>query len=193
MSMRAVINRSRDLPPKGKAVPLTVSRAELLSNGSDADFRRLVHGLLAFAARLESVRGGFARLVNLSPIQYTLVISVSHLETHGDVNVNTLADHLQLSGAFVTIETGKLLKRGLLTKQEDPSDRRRVRLKTTAKARRLLRDLAPTQIAVNDVLFEFLDGAAFRQLLGLIDRMNACGNRAIGLLNYLAEARRNAS
>jgi DNA-binding MarR family transcriptional regulator len=176
-----------------RAVPATVSRPELLNNGSDADFRRLVHGLLAFAARLESVRAGFARLVDLTPIQYSVLISVSHLGTQGDVNVNALADHLQLSGAFVTIETGKLLKQGLLTKQQDRSDRRRVRLKTTPKARRLLRDMAATQVAVNDVLFDFLDAPAFRQLLTLLERMNACGDRAVALLNYFSDARRNAS
>ena len=193
MSAHAVINKPRSLNKRAATAPLTVSRPELLSNGSDSDFRYLVHGLLAFAARLETVRGGFARLIGLTPIQYTVLISVSHLETRGDVNVNALADHLQLSGAFVTIETGKLLKQGLLTKQQDRSDRRRVRLKTTAKARRLLRDLAPPQVAVNDVLFEFLDAAAFRQLLALVDGMNACGNRAVGLLHYFAETRRNAS
>jgi MarR family transcriptional regulator, organic hydroperoxide resistance regulator len=167
--------------------PLTVSRAELLRGESDADFRTLVHGLLAFAARLESVRGGFARLVGLTGIQYTVLISVAHLEGAGDVSVNMLAGHLQLSGAFVTIETGKLLKRGLLTKRQDRTDRRRVSLKTTTKGRGLLRSLAPKQVAVNDVLFEFLDPPGFRQLLGMVERMTRCGDRAVSLLDYLSE------
>jgi len=171
------------------SVPLTVSRSELLADDSDDSFRGLVHGLLAFAARLESVRCGFARLVGLSGIQYTLLISVSHLESSGDVSVNMLAGHLRLSGAFVTIETGKLLRLGLLTKRQDRSDRRRVSLKTTAKARGLLRSLAPTQVAVNDALFEFLDEDGFRQLLGMVDGMTACGNRALALLEYLSEGR----
>ena len=181
--------RSTDVETRRKreTVPLTVSRPELLRGESDADFRTLVHGMLAFAARLESVRGGFARLAGLTGIQYTVLISVSHLEGSGDVSINMLADHLQLSGAFVTIETGKLLKRGLLTKQPDRSDRRRVSLKTTAQGRRLLRSLAPTQVAVNDVLFEFLDAPGFRQLLGMVNRMTPCADRALALLKYLSE------
>jgi DNA-binding MarR family transcriptional regulator len=159
----------------------------LLDRGSDAEFRKLVHGLLAFANRLETVRAGFARLVGLTPIQYTILISVAHLETAGDVSVNMLADHLQLSGAFVTIETGKLLNQGLLTKDPDPADRRRVSLRTTAKARGLLASLAPTQVAVNDLLFEFIDAATFRQLIALLDDMGACGERALALLNYVLE------
>lgn len=193
MSTRPDVAKRPKLRRKAETAPLTISRPELLTNNSDADFRRLVHGLLAFSARLESVRGGFARLVGLTPIQYTILISVSHLETNIDVNVNTLADHLQLSGAFVTIETGKLLKQGLLTKQPDSVDRRRVRLNTTGQARRLLIDLSPTQVQVNNVLFDFLDETAFRQMLAVIDNMNSCGNRAVGLLNYFAEMRRNAS
>jgi DNA-binding MarR family transcriptional regulator len=187
MSVRAGIRELATARRARKPAPLTVSRPELLDRGSDAEFRKFVHGLLAFASRLESVRAGFARLVGLTPIQYTVLISVAHLETSGDVSVNMLADHLQLSGAFITIETGKLLKQGLLTKDPDPADRRRVSLRTTAKARSLLGSLAPTQVAVNDLLFEFIDGPMFRQLTGLLDSMGACGERALALLNYVLE------
>ena len=166
--------------------PLTVSRPELLIDGSDRDFRALVHGMLAFAARLEAVRTGFAGIIGLTGIQYTILISVSHLERVGDVSVSMIAAHLHLSGAFVTIETGKLLKLGLLTKRPDQHDRRRVCLGITRKGAGLLRRLAPVQARVNDVLFEFLDAAQFRHFRGLVDRMTECGDRAVALLEYLA-------
>lgn len=174
------------------AAPLTVSRPELLPGGSDAEFRALVHGLLAFSSRLESVRAGLARCIGLTPIQYTILISVAHLETSGGVSVNQLAAHLQLSGAFITIETGKLLKQSLLTKRPDAADRRRVSLNTTLKARHLLASLAPTQVAVNDVLFAFLDAASFSRLREMADSMNSCANRALSLLSYLSESERLA-
>jgi DNA-binding MarR family transcriptional regulator len=167
------------------SVPLTVSRPDLLQDGSDAEFRRLVHGLLAFAARLESARDGLARNIGMTGIQYTVLISVAHLEKRGGVSVAMVAEHLQLSGAFVTIETGKLANRGLLSKAPDAADRRRVSLKTTAAGRRLLESLAPTQRQVNDVLFEFLDARRFRQLVGMLDSMVSCGDRALSLLEYL--------
>src|ERR1700722_7737879 len=130
--------------------PLTVSRQELLINGSDRDFRALVHGMLAFAARLEAVRSGFAGMLGLTGIQYTILISVSHLERAGEVSVSMVATHLHISGAFVTIETGKLLKLGLVTKRPDPRDRRRVCLSMTKKGTDLLHRLAPTQSQVNE-------------------------------------------
>jgi MarR family transcriptional regulator, organic hydroperoxide resistance regulator len=169
-----------------RTLPLTVSRPELLINGSDRDFRALVHGMLAFAARLEAVRTGLAGVIGLTGIQYTILISVSHLEHSGDVSVSMIAAHLHISGAFVTIETGKLLKLGLLTKRPDPKDRRRVCLSITRKGAELLQRLAPTQAQVNDVLFEFLDAPQFRQFRALVDKMTDCGDRSVALLEYLA-------
>jgi len=178
---------------KTRNVPLTVSRRELLPDGSDANFRRLVHGLLAFAARLESIRGELARTVGLTAIQYTVLISVAHLEGQGEVSVSMVADHLKLSGAFVTIETGKLARMRLLTKLPDPQDRRRVSLRTTSKGRELLESLAPAQVPANDLLFAFLNRSGFEVLLGMLDGMIAGGDRALALLEYLKEQRRNAS
>jgi len=166
--------------------PLTVSRPELLANGSDGDFRAFVHGMLAFAARLEAVRDGFASLFGLTGIQYTILISISHLQSEGEVTVGAVADHLHLSGAFVTTETGKLLRNGLIAKVQDLKDRRRVCLSVTPKARDLLAELAPVQVPVNDVLFEFLTAEQFQAIGPLLDRIVSCGDRAISLLEFLS-------
>jgi DNA-binding MarR family transcriptional regulator len=169
------------------AQPLTVSRPELLANGSDGQFRAFVHGMLAFAARLEAVRDGFAGLLGLTGIQYTILISISHLHTDGDVTVGAVADHLHLSGAFVTNETGKLFRLGLITKVQDLNDRRRVSLGVTSLGRVLLSNLAPVQVPVNDVLFDFLSAQQFRALGPMTDRIVACGDRALSLLDYLSQ------
>lgn len=171
---------------KPVAKPLTVSRPELLVNGSDSQFRAFVHGMLAFAARLEAVRDGFATLFDLTGIQYSILISISHLRSEGEVTVGAVADHLHLSGAFVTTETGKLFRSGLITKVQNIKDRRRVCLSVTPKGQELLRDLAPTQVQVNDVLFEFLNSEQFQAICRTIDRVVESGDRAIALLGYLS-------
>ena len=43
---------------KERALPLTVSRKDLLTHGSDHAFRELVHELFAFLARHEEIRSG---------------------------------------------------------------------------------------------------------------------------------------
>jgi DNA-binding MarR family transcriptional regulator len=179
--------------PRGETPPLTISRPELQIDGSDLEFRAYVHGMLAFAARLEGIRSGFAALIGLTGIQYTVLISVSHLLHEGEVSVSMIAEHLHVSGAFVTIETGKLVKMGLLTKRPDPLDRRRVCLVITRKGRDLLKRLAPTQVEVNDVLFGFMDASEFRQMRAMVDRMTECGDRAVDLLDYLGKQRANGT
>lgn len=111
MAVPQSLTRIRSAPQ-----PLTVSRAELLVNGSDSEFRALVHAMLAFSARLQGVRERFAALVGLTGIQYTILISIRHLHNETEVTVGSVADHLHLSGAFITIETGKLVRSGLISK-----------------------------------------------------------------------------
>ena len=41
---------------------------------------------------------------------------------------------------------------------------------------------------VNDVLFDFMDAAEFRQFRAMVDRMTECGDRAVDLLDYLGES-----
>src|SRR5215208_2311627 len=124
--------------------PLTISRPELLINGSDRHFRSLVHGLFGFLARHEAVRAGHGARIGLVGIEYTVLISIGHLAVQeGDVSVNRVAEHLYLSGAFVTTVTNKLLQRGLIHKTPDPNDRRRVRLEISEEGWARLAELAP--------------------------------------------------
>jgi DNA-binding MarR family transcriptional regulator len=173
-------NRRSEVP-----APLTISRPELLINGSDRHFRRLVHGLFGFLARHEAVRSGHAARIGLVGIEYTVLISIRHLAVEEtDVGVNRVAGHLFLSGAFVTTVTNKLLKRGLIHKLPDPNDRRRVRLEVSDKGNALLAELAPVQRQVNDVQFGCLSTAEFLHLLDMTERLIDSGDRAIRLQSY---------
>jgi DNA-binding MarR family transcriptional regulator len=166
-------------------LPLTISRPELLAEGRDRQFRHLVHGLFGFAAHHERIRSGHGRVIGLAGIQYTVLISIAHLSQDGDVNVKTVADHLYLSGAFITSVVGKLLKLGLIHKKTDPSDRRRVTLTVSGKGRAALERLAPVQRKVNDVEFGCLKREEFALLTDIVDRLIDSGARAVALQNYL--------
>lgn len=119
---------------------------------------------------------------------YTILISIGHLEQGQNVEVNTIAKHLHLSGAFVTIETGKLAKLGYVEKLSNPNDRRRVMMSVTASGRALLGKLAPIQRDVNDVLFECIERERLQDLNGLVSNLIDCGDRAASLLNYLVNS-----
>lgn len=167
-----------------ESIPLTVSRPELLNNGTDRDFRRLVHNIFAFMARHETIRDGHARHIGLAGIEYTILISIGHLGLDGDVNVKTVADHLHMSGAFVTTVTSKLQTLGLVGKTQDSADRRRIALAITDKGKALLRQLAPYQCEINDVEFAPLSKEQFYTLSKILEDLIASSDKAVALQQY---------
>jgi len=171
-------------PRKVKIEP-TISRPQLMVDGSDAAFRQFVHDTLAFSARLQAVRGQLGAVIGLSGTQYTVLIAIAHL-SGGDekVGVNQVAEHLHFSGAFITIEINKLVLNGLVEKETDTADRRRVVLTITPKARALLNELAPVQRPVNDVLFRGLSATDFDRTRKLMSDMVEAADEAIRLLDY---------
>lgn len=176
-----------DSHPDPKSLPLTVSREELLVDGSDAKFRQFVHRLLAYASSLEAIRAGLGEMIGLSGVQYTILICIAHLEEGRGVGVKAIADHLNYTGAFVTIETGKLAALGLVEKRQNPGDKRRVLLTVTDRARDLLRELAPMQRRVNDTLFASLDGESFQHLCRQAEDLAADARNAQALVEFLTE------
>jgi DNA-binding MarR family transcriptional regulator len=165
-----------------KPVPLTVSRPALLAGGSDAEFRRLIHDLIAYGHRLDACRDAFAAIIGVSGVQYEILMLVSRTD---GLAVGEVAARLHRSGAFITIEANKLVERGILDKSSDPSDGRRVLLVITPDGSRLAERLAPYQRRINDVLFECLDAKRFSQLRGLAGDLVACGDRAVAMLEAL--------
>ena len=162
--------------------PPTVSRKALLAGGSDAEFRGLIHDLIAYGHKLDACRDAFAAIAGISGVQYEILMLVSRAE---GLSIGEVAARLHRSGAFITIEANKLAAAGILEKVSDPADGRRVRLKTNSKSDALLERLAPYQRRINDVLFESLDAKRFRALRALAGDLVACGDRAVALLDYL--------
>ena len=172
-------------PARNKGLPLTISRPELLSRGSDRQFRHLVHALFGFAAHHERIRSGHARVIGLAGIEYTVLIAIAHVSQDVDVSVKSVADHLYVSGAFVTSVVKRLLRLGMIYKEADAGDRRRVTLTVSEKGRAALERLAPIQRSVNDVEFGGLNRREFELLSALVDRLIDGGARAVTLQNYL--------
>ena len=164
------------------APPRTISRPALLVDGSDGEFRGLIHDLIAYGHRLDACRDAFAAIVGISGVQYEILMLVSRAD---GLSIGEVAERLHRSGAFITIEANKLAERGILQKASDPTDGRRVLLKNTSKSLHLLERLAPHQRRVNDVLFERLDARRFRQLRALARDLVASGDRAVAMLEFL--------
>lgn len=164
-----------------KRHPLTVSRPGLLAKGSDAQFRQLIHDLIAYGHRLDACRDAFAAIIGVSGAQYEILMLVSRAD---GLSVGEVAARLHRSGAFITIEANKLVERGVLEKSSDPRDGRRVLLKNTSRGQGLVERMAPYQRKINDALFECLDAKRFAQLRALAGDLVACGDRAVAMLEW---------
>ena len=176
--------------PRRKALPPpTVSRPALLVGGSDAEFRGLIHDLIAYGHRLDACRDAFAAIAGISGVQYEILMLLSR---SSGLAVGEVAARLHSSGAFITIEANKLVARAILEKASDPADGRRVLLKCTARAQALLARMAPYQRRVNDLLFERLDARRFRQLRLLARDLVASGDRAVAMLDFMLHEARAA-
>lgn len=186
--MTGAVRKTKTIGPDQRS-PLTVTRPELLIEGSDAQFRKLIHRLLAYASSLEAIRAGLGEMIGLSGTQYTILICIAHLQQGKAVGVKEIAFHLSYTGALVTIETGKLVKLGLVEKRQNPGDKRRVLLTITDRARDLLRGLAPSQRQVNDTLFANLNAEGFGQLCRLTESLCADARTAQSLVEFLIGTR----
>jgi MarR family transcriptional regulator, organic hydroperoxide resistance regulator len=192
MPARVRPETTRERPRTVKAVrtnsdlpPATIGRPEILVDGSDRMFRSLIHGLLTFFALHEAIRDSYAAHVGLGGVQYTILQSIRHLGSRVEVNVRDVADHLRLSGSFVTVETNKLEALGLVHKEPAREDRRRVALRVTKKGAALLNDLAPMQRTVNDVQFANINRQEFLLLCRLVEQLIGSSQAALTLLHYL--------
>ena len=172
---------------RSPALPQSVSREALLVNGSDYEFRELVHDMLAFSGSIQEVRNRLGQAIGLSGTQYTILMAIARLaDQTPDLGVNQLAEQLHWSGAFVTIEVNKLVASGLVAKEANPDDRRRVVLAVTAAARERLQILQRVQCPANDTLFEGLSAEEFKTLRKIMSKLAGSGARTLSLIDYLA-------
>jgi DNA-binding MarR family transcriptional regulator len=183
-----VASTTKALRTRSDLPPATIGRPEMLIDGSDQKFRTLIHGLLTFFALHEAIRDSYAAHVGLGGVQYTILQSIRHLGSRFEVNVRDVAEHLRLSGSFVTVETNKLEALGLVHKEPAQDDRRRVSLRVTKNGAALLNRLAPMQRTVNDVQFANIDRDEFVLLCRLVEQLIGSSQAALTLLHYLKGA-----
>ena len=143
-------------------LPLSVTRPEIVSEGSDRDFRRLIHRMLIGQARLASVRESIAERIGVSGTQYTMLMSVLHLQGPAGVSITTLADYLEVTGPHVTGVIGKLVGLGLVRKAVNPKDGRGVLVRLTPVGRKRLLAAFDFIASVNDRLFEGVGREEYR-------------------------------
>lgn len=164
---------------------LTTSRKALLTDGGDTQFRKMIYDFFALSSKLEAIRERFGTKIGINGRQYSILIAISHLQGKEGVGVNAVAEHLHLSGAFVTTEVNRLIELKLVEKETNPQDRRRVLLSVTPNGLAHLDALVSYQAPVNDALFDCLDRSDFLALSRILSGLLVCADKAQALQDYL--------
>jgi DNA-binding MarR family transcriptional regulator len=162
--------------------PLTVSRKALLEDSGDQAFRQMVYDLLTVSVRMQRVRDEVAGLLGVTGPQHSILMYIAHFAGDRGVSVKETADHLHVSGAFVTVEVKKLMDCGWLHKLTDPDDRRRVRLLLSPEGERRITDIAPVLCRINDMFFGGLSSEDFDRLRDMAARLVDGSEDALGLM-----------
>jgi len=154
----------------GFALAPTVSLPALKDDDgrSDRTFRQLLYDIATAATHLESARSFLASRVGVTPPQYNIVMIVAQYGGRVGISVSEVAAHLHVTNTFVTNETHKLVKLGLVSKGPNPLDARGVLLRLSAEGERRVRKLEPDLLLVNDHLFRRLSQRDFRDLARIV-------------------------
>ncbi len=172
---------------RGKA--LLVSDPKLLVDGSDLQFRRLIHGFLLFATRLQKLNGQVAGLLGLTETDFVILMSVRHLEREQRPSISELAEYLNLSSPLITNRVIGLVKRGLISKQADESDGRVMLLGLTPTAYDLI-EVTSQQIAqLNDMALASMSREMMNKLIPLLATLSGDIEKASQFADFLLRSK----
>jgi len=163
--------------------PLTATSPILVAGGSDHSLRRLLYDFFTVSARLETVKRYLGKGLGLTGPQYTIVMAVAELQGKIGVSVGRVGEYLHVTGTFVTIESGKLVKKGILEKNNDLQDGRLSLLSLAPKGIKAFQSLFPELQQINDVFFELDSRTEFERLCKTLQALVCNSQRALALIN----------
>lgn len=143
------------------ASPATVTLPAMLADGNDVAFRETIYLMALAFDRLHSCREAFGRALALTASQFIVLIGTAHRQGREGVTIRALAEHTQLASTHVTTEVGRLIDKGLLTKETNSRDRRSVLVRLTPRGEAAIRDVNPLLRRVNDRLFQNVTRSEF--------------------------------
>ena len=114
-----------------------------------------------------------------------MLIGTAYQQGTEGVSIRALADHTQLAATHVTTEVGRLIGKGLLTKQASTRDRRSVLVRLTPKGEDAVHAINPLFRRVNDLLFAGISREDFAAVSRFLEKF------ALNSEYALAEIRRS--
>jgi DNA-binding MarR family transcriptional regulator len=123
-----------------------------------ADFRRALRTLLRSAEEQ-------ARAAGLTPQQYLLLLVTRGHASYPHVTIGDLVDALKLQQSTTSLLVARSVKRGLVRRDVDPSDRRKVTITVTDQGQAVLDRVVAAQRQTIDMLEDALFRDSLREAL----------------------------
>jgi DNA-binding MarR family transcriptional regulator len=142
-----------------------------------------LYDFFTVSARMETVKRYLGERLGLTAPQYTIMMAIAELQGKTGVSVGRVGDYLHVTGTWVTMESGKLLKKGLLEKHSDLQDRRLTLLSLAPQGVKAIQSLLPELQQINDVFFELDSRAGFERLCKTLEKLVGNSQRALALIN----------
>ena len=169
---RATVGGAEKRPRKRAAkscapfrLPPTTSNPALIDAGGDQVFRQMLYDLFTLSVRMDAGRKRIAGRISLTPPQYNIMMVVAQDESEtAGASVSAVASRLHVSQAFVATETTRMAAQGFIEKLPNPADGRGVLLRLSPRAEKLVIELAPHLVKLNDLVFGGLSKRDFRAL-----------------------------
>lgn len=158
----------------------TISRSDLLSDGSDDWLRDVIYRLAQVSGRLASFREAFGREIDLTPSQFLVLMGVAYKQKTTGVAIAPLAQHIGLAATHVTTEVGRLVRRDILAKRPSIEDRRSVLVSLTEEGEALVSQVSPLVRKVNDILFRDINKEELNVVMGFSEKFILNSEYALG-------------
>jgi DNA-binding MarR family transcriptional regulator len=162
-----------------KFPPLSVSLEAFVKDGTDREFRKLIYALMSLANLMLRNSKHFADYIAVTEPQWAMMV---HITESDGATVGSIAERMNVSSQFVTIEINKLMKKNIVEKRPNEADRRSMFLVLTPKGQALLRELAPLRRRTNDMMFRSLTEDRAKVLQELVSTLVLDGKSALHAL-----------
>lgn len=158
---------------------LTITRPEFLVDGVDASFRHFIYDVLISSVQMEKIREQIGGLIGVNGIQYHILTVISERSQFGPVTVGDVVRTLQAGSTHITMETGRLVRAGLVSKTPNPDDRRSILVSLSKKGTTALASLAPARQEINNTIFQGFSKAEFESFQKLMHKMVGTTSKAM--------------
>jgi DNA-binding MarR family transcriptional regulator len=173
--------------PKFLLKPTISCEAVLDPDGGDRTFRQLLYDFASAAAKLETARAYLASKIGITSPQYNIIMVIAQYEGDSGLTVNEIAEHLHVRGTFITAESKKLEKLGLLVKGPNPADARSVLIRLSKEGEQAVDRLHSELNFVNDHLFRRLSAKDFKSLSKIVASLLGDFTATVGMLELLSK------